>query len=104
MYWFNEFYIPERMMPGIRRYVESGIVPGDFLCAVIQNDLSEAVGRADDENLKNLPAYVAYFYNEVPSNCWGSKERMQEWANAHVSRQSENEDEEGKGGTGDGRG
>ena len=78
-YKFNQFYIPERMMPGIRLYVEHGVQPGSFLSAVIQNNLSEAVGRADDENLKNIPAFVAYFYNECPSNCWGSPEKMQSW-------------------------
>ena len=78
-YFFGEFYIPDRMMPGIRRYIESGIHPGDFLTAVICNDLHEALGRADEENLKNLPAYGAYFYNEAPSNCYGSRILMKEW-------------------------
>ena len=79
MYQFREFYIPERMMGGIRRYIEHGIPPGDFLTAVICNDLKEAIGRADDENIKNIPAYVAYFYNEAPAPCWGSIELMQSW-------------------------
>jgi len=81
IYWFREWYIPERMMTAIRRYVEHGVSPGNFLSAVIQNNLSEAVGRADDENLKNIPAFVAYFYNECPMGCWGSPERMEVWIN-----------------------
>jgi len=79
MYRFNQFYIPDRMMGGITRYLENGIAPGDFLTAVICNDLREAYGRADDENLVNLSAFVAYFYNEAPHNCWGSPEKMKEW-------------------------
>ena len=75
----HPFRIPERMAPGIRRYVEEGVKPGDFLCAVIAHDLFEAVGRADDENLENLPAYVAWFYNEAPGNCHGSHEVMLAW-------------------------
>ena len=75
----NGFYIPTRMMPGIERYITSGIKPGDFLTAVIDNDLREACGRADDENLRNLPAYVYYFYNEAPALCWGSPERRKAW-------------------------
>ena len=78
-YFFQEFYIPRRMEGGICRYVEYGIEPGDFLTAIIRNDLKEAVGRADEENMRNLPAYVAYFYNEVPSPAWGSKEKMEAW-------------------------
>lgn len=78
-YKFMEFYIPDRMMGGIERYVNDHIKPGDFLCAIICNDLKEAVGKADEENMANLPAFVAYFYNETPFNCWGSKERLEAW-------------------------
>lgn len=78
-YIFNDFYIRDDMLPGIRRYIEHGISPGGFLQAVVQNDLMEACGRADDENLKNLPAYVAYFYNNAPAECWGSTDRMRAW-------------------------
>ena len=79
MYIFREYYIPERMMESLERYVKDQVLPGDFLRAVISNDLTEAVGRADEENLRNLPAYIGYLYNEAPSRCWGSKERMEEW-------------------------
>jgi hypothetical protein len=78
-YRFRQFYIPERMMGGLTRYVDHGIEPGGFLTAVISNDLKEAVSRADDENLAKLPAYVAWLYNEAPRGCWGSRENMQRW-------------------------
>lgn len=78
-YAFREFYIPVRMMHGIENYVMYGIPPGHFLTAVICNDLKEACARADDENLPNLFAYVAFFYNEMPYECWGSRERMTAW-------------------------
>ena len=79
-YTFYGFYIPERMMNGIKMYVEKGILPGDFLQCVISNDLFGAIGRADDENIRNLPAYTAFFYNKTPSICWGSREMMKEWS------------------------
>ena len=78
-YRFREFYIPEHMMGGIRRYIDHGMLPGGFLQAVISNDLEWACARADDESLKNLPAFVAYFYNEAPSDCWGSHQKMKYW-------------------------
>ena len=31
--------------------------------------------------MANIPAYVGYFYNEAPSNCWGSSELMGAWMN-----------------------
>lgn len=79
MYQFRGFYVPERMMEGIRKYVEEGVVPGDFLTGIIENDLKKACYHADDENLKNIPAFVAYFYNRTPSTCWGSKAAMDAW-------------------------
>ena len=80
-YTFRDFYIPDHMMGGVERYIENGISPGHFLTAIITNDLREAVGRADDENVKNIPAYVGYFYNEAPLACWGSPESMKAWSN-----------------------
>ena len=79
MYKFRDFVIPDHMMDGLTRYIESGIPPGDFLSAVLSNNLHEAVTRADDENVKNLPAYLGYLVNEAPSNCWGSREKVKEW-------------------------
>lgn len=78
-YKFNDFEIPNRMMGGIERYVQDGIMPGGFLQAVICNDLKEAVGMADYENMRNLPAFVSYFYNKTPALCWGSEEKMKAW-------------------------
>jgi hypothetical protein len=79
-YEFNGCYIPERMAGSLRLWIERGIAPGSFLMAVLENNLSEAVGRADDENLANLPAYVGYLYNEAPAPCWGSPAKCEAWA------------------------
>ncbi len=78
-YHFQDFFIPVGMMGGLFRWIENGIVPGGFLKAVICNDLAEAVLRADDHNIRNLPAYVSFFHNEAPSNCYGSKASMEQW-------------------------
>lgn len=89
IYRFRDFYIRENMMESIKAYVKEGRPVGNFLQAVICNDLKEAVGRADDENLQNIPAFVAYFYNETPMACWGSRERMRDWLDG---KQKEKED------------
>lgn len=80
MYKYRGYYIPERMMPRIERYVQQGVIPGNFLQAVICNNLKETFAFADDENTKNIAAYVGYFYNEVPSKAWGSHKIMMKWA------------------------
>ena len=72
-------HIPERMMGSIRRYIVTGVEPGGFLSAVICNDLRDAVGQADGENLALIPAYVKFFYNDAPSECWGSREKFKAW-------------------------
>ena len=78
-YGGKEYYIPQRMMGGIKRYVNDHIRPGGFLSAVICNDLKLSIGLADEENMENLPAFVNYFYNYTPYNCHGSPKKMKEW-------------------------
>jgi len=64
---------------GIERYVEQGVPLGDFLLAVLSNDLKGAFGRADDENRRDLYEIVQWCYNEIPSDCWGSPEKVRQW-------------------------
>jgi hypothetical protein len=73
------YHIPIRMHPGIIRWIQSGVKPGQFLTAIIENDLKEAINRADDENIIRLVAYVKFFYNAAPGGCWGSKEKVEQW-------------------------
>lgn len=83
-YEFNGMVIPARMMKPLRDFVEKGRLPGDFLQAVISNDLTEAVARADSENVRLLPAYVGFLYNQAPGGCWGSRDRMMAWVEKHM--------------------
>ncbi len=78
-YEFRQFHIRDDMVAAIRLYVDEGIPTGDFLAAVIDHNLFEAVARADNENIENLPAFVAYFYNDTPSACHGSAEKRGDW-------------------------
>ena len=78
-YTFRRFTVADHMLDSLKRYTEKHHPVGDFLTAVLENNLSEAVGKADDYNLINLPAFVGYLYNEAPSECWGSKEKVKEW-------------------------
>ena len=64
---------------GVVRYVEHGIPPGDFLTAVLANDLQEAVGRADVHNLRALPNIVALVYNDLPGGAWGGRQSVKDW-------------------------
>lgn len=60
-------------------YVSERRDPGDFLTAVLSNDLREACARADDSERLNIHQTVQYCYNHIPAGCWGSRERVKSW-------------------------
>jgi hypothetical protein len=76
----NRYNIPAPTMASLLRYVNKGYMPGDFLTAVLTNDLFGAVGRADVDNIVALPEIVKFVYNEVPGNAWGSRETVREYS------------------------
>lgn len=71
--------IPDDLKASIDRYVETGCPTGGFLEACIDNNLSEAVGRADERNIRLLPEIVSYLYNHCPSGCWGKAGARKAW-------------------------
>ena len=75
----NWSLIPEHMHDAVRGYILEGWRPGDFLRAVLSNNLKEAVGRADEENQRALVGWVRFLYNYAPGPCWGTPERVDEW-------------------------
>jgi len=70
---------PENIKAAIDRHVATGCPTGDFVRAVLENNLKEAFMRADNFNAPLLGHIVAYCYNEIPSPCWGSKVMVQDW-------------------------
>jgi hypothetical protein len=60
-------------------YATTGRYLGDFLTAVLENNLRRACMYADDYNSTSLHAIVAYCYNELPGSCWGSAEKVTAW-------------------------
>ena len=71
--------LPEHLRESFRMWIEAGYYPGHFLQAILHNDLFEAVGRADQQNMPLIPLIVSWVYNEAPSNCWGSKDKTRAW-------------------------
>lgn len=69
--------LPERYREGMRRYIEERIMPGSFLKAVLEDRLHDAVVRCD--NISHLKGIVMWIYNEAPSMCWGSPEKVKAW-------------------------
>jgi hypothetical protein len=73
----NYELLPEHLRAGMRRWIEDGILPGDFLQACLRNDLFQAVSR--DSEYGSVPAVVMFLYNEAPASSWGSQEKMDAW-------------------------
>jgi hypothetical protein len=71
--------LPENVRGGMERYIEYGITPGGFLTAVLENDLADALGRADSNNLPRLQEILSWLHDEVPSVCWGSPAAVSAW-------------------------
>ena len=71
--------LPTHLTPGLRRYVEERTPVGGFLTACLRNELHEAVMLCDDRTLATLRAVVFFLYNEAPSPCWGSPEKVKAW-------------------------
>lgn len=69
---------PEDLEPLVN-YVERGVPLGGFLSSVVSNDLALAVMHADLKNRRRLVEYIQWLYNEAPSDCWGSRDQMNQW-------------------------
>ena len=75
--------IPDHMVEPIEAYVQYGRPVGGFLTALLSNDLTGSVARADDTNRQALPAYAMLMHCRLPSQCHGSREKVDAWLQAH---------------------
>lgn len=76
---FQSFAVPEYMRGGLDRYINDHVSAGSFLMAILANDYHFAIGLADENNMANLPAFANFLYNSAPSDCHGSKEKVEAW-------------------------
>lgn len=76
---YKEDIFPERMVKAMRQYVEQHQPPGDFLTAVLSNNLRKAFRYADDENKLLIEQYVDWAYWQIPDLAWGSPEAVAKW-------------------------
>ena len=74
--------IPAYMHDGVIRFVMQGVAPDQygFLYAVLSNNLIKAFAKADAANMAALQGWTLLLHNDLPHNCYGSPERVDEWA------------------------
>jgi hypothetical protein len=71
--------IRPEIIDAIFDHAEYGYPTGDFVEAVLDNDLKEAFGRADIGNRFMMFDIVELCYNYIPSGCWGSPDKVKAW-------------------------
>lgn len=72
-------HVPMHICDGIVNYIVHRKPPGEFLHAVLCNDLTKAVMHADALNLANVGATALFLYNEAPGICRGSPDTVKRW-------------------------
>jgi hypothetical protein len=60
-------------------YAKRGYPLGHFLTAVVENNLKEAICRADSDNLAGIYDLVIFVLNELPAGCQGSPAKVKAW-------------------------
>lgn len=78
------FGINEAISGGVLRYVMHRIPTGDFLRAVLANDLMDAAGRADAVNGPRLMLIARFVYNAVPGRARGSTDAVDAWVSGRT--------------------
>lgn len=71
--------IPRHMWESIVEYIVQGHPVGEFLEALLCNDLMKVARKADHMNLPRLPDYAAFLEGCAPATCFGSVAAYNEW-------------------------
>jgi hypothetical protein len=71
--------VPEATARGLALYLVMGVPTGSFLHAVLENNLMESLGRADEFNTAAIKDIVSFLYNHMPALCWGNPTKVHEW-------------------------
>jgi hypothetical protein len=76
--------IPPLVRAALHKHAHDHQHTGDFVTAVLENNLMEAIGQADANSLAAMRSILSYVYNELPSNCHGSPAKVKAWRKART--------------------
>lgn len=71
--------VPDYILNSLDNYAKERIPVGDFLKAMLSNDLFQAVGRADPSCMASMKMIVTYIHCQLPGCCWGSPQHYKDW-------------------------
>lgn len=75
----REAGVPDHLIEGLAAYAVDRRPTGGYLEAVLSNDLSAALQRADRKSLSGLIPTVHFVVRHLPAECHGSRARVHEW-------------------------
>jgi hypothetical protein len=73
---YDENKVPGYTKEAIDAYWKGRRPVGDFLHAVLSNDLTRACHHADSRNAMQLYHIAGYIWNKLPAGIWGSAEKV----------------------------
>jgi len=76
-----------KIRESLELYAKKRIPTGSFLRSVLENNLMESFGRADEQNIEDMHEIVTYVYNVLPAECHGSPEKVMAWLNTQNAKQ-----------------
>ena len=79
----------ESVLSALKRYRDEHCPTGSFVRAVLENNLMEAIGQADEENRRDIVEICRFLYWDMPSICHGSPERVEAWLEFGWDRREE---------------
>jgi hypothetical protein len=71
--------VPAYLVRDLWQYLRAQVRPGDFMLAVLANDLFSAIQYADPIAAQSLRGIVRFIYLNLPARCWGSREAVNDW-------------------------
>ena len=75
--------VPVHMREAISNWIETASVHpgmmGSFLYALLTNDLMGVYANGDESNIDGMREWVMFLYNNAPSECYGSREKIICW-------------------------
>ena len=77
---YADFVYPYYLLTALDRWAKNGEYPPDLLIPLLENDLTGfLLSWESPRGENNRLALVDYVKNQLPKECWGSKEAMEVW-------------------------
>lgn len=87
--------MPETTLEDLYNYAVYGVPQGGFMETVLSNDLVHSFSKADFWNQQAMFHIAKFIYNELPTSCWGDKEKVAAWIASIRSMREEKDQQEG---------